>query len=120
MKKSFVCLALVLFILTQGCSSIFTSGPQNISVDSEPSGAKVKIGPYSGTTPYNVSIPRGKNYTIQVNYQGEREVVNLEKAIEPVFWVNILFWPGLIVDLATGSMFRYDPTYYDFDFTTQN
>jgi len=35
---------------------------------------------------------------------------------EPPF-VNILFWPGLIIDLATGTMFRYDPTEYQFDFT---
>jgi len=117
MKKSILCIALAILIFTQGCCSIFTGGPQTVSVDSKPQGAKVKIGPYDGTTPYKVSIPRGKNYTIQVEYDGQREVVNLEKNIEPVYWVNILIWPGLIIDVATGAMFRYDPTEYEFDFT---
>jgi hypothetical protein len=41
----------------------------------------------------------------------------LNKEIEPLYFVNILFWPGLIIDLATGAMFEYDPTHYSFDFT---
>ena len=117
MKRTIIILMLICSITLSSCCSIFTGGPQTISVNSKPEGAKVKIGPYDGTTPYNVSIPRGKNYTIQAEYQGKREVVNLEKNIEPVYWVNILFWPGLLIDLATGSMFRYDPTEYEFDFT---
>lgn len=117
MRKSIVCVFMAVLIFTQGCCSIFTPGPQNVSVDSKPEGAKVKIGPYEGTTPYTVSLPRGKDYVINASYKGNSETMNLNKSIEPVYWVNILFWPGLIIDLATGKMYRYEPTHYDFDFT---
>lgn len=117
MKKTVLVCILVAFVFTQGCCSIFTSGPQTISVDSKPEGAKVQIGPYKGTTPYQVSIPRGKDYVIQATLDSNSQTQNLNKSIEPVYWVNILFWPGLIIDLATSKMFKYDPTEYSFDFT---
>ena len=119
MKKTVLCALLAMSLLTQGCCSIFTANPQTVSVNSEPPGAKVQIGPYRGTTPYNVSIPRGKNYIVQASYNGDVQTLNLQKNIEPVYWVNILFWPGLIIDLATGKMFKYDQTHYEFDFGTQ-
>lgn len=117
MRKILLITTLVAFVFAQGCCSIFTSEPQVISVDSKPEGAKVKIGPYKGVTPYQVRVPRGKDYVIEATYDSESETVSLNKSIEPVYWVNILFWPGLIIDLATGKMFKYEPTEYEFDFT---
>ena len=117
MKKSVLCTVLAVLFFTQGCCSIFTGDPQTVSVDSKPEGAKVQIGPYEGTTPYRVSLPRGKNYVVQASYGDRDKTLALNKQIEPVYWVNILFWPGLIIDLATGAMFEYDPTHYEFDFT---
>jgi hypothetical protein len=86
-------------------------------VDSKPEGATVKIGAHKGKTPYSVVLSRGKDYVISASYQGKTETIAMNKSIEPVYWVNILFWPGLIIDLATGKMFKYEPTHYDFDFT---
>ena len=117
MRKILVVIILFTVCFNQGCCSIFTSGPQTVSIDSKPEGATVKVGPYKGITPYNVSIPRGKDYTIRASYNGKEEILNLNKSIEPVYWVNILFWPGLIIDVATGKMFKYEPTEYEFDFT---
>jgi len=117
MKKLVVLVLAAMLILNQGCCSIFTSGPQTISVDSKPEGAEVKIGPYKGKTPYEVSIPRGKDYVILATYGGETQTLSLDKSIEGVYWINVLFWPGLIIDLATGKMFKYEPTDYEFTFT---
>ena len=108
---------LALSIFLSGCCSIFTSGPQTVSVDSQPPGASVTVGPYKGTAPYQVSLPRGKDYIITAKYQGDTQTLNLNKNIEGVYWVNILFWPGLIIDVATGKMFKYEPTEYAFDFS---
>lgn len=116
MKKSILCLMLIALIFTQGCCSIFKADPQTVSVDSEPPGAKVTIGPHQGTTPYKVTLPKGEDYVITAKYGGETKTANLNKDIEPLYWVNILFWPGLIIDLATGKMFKYNPTEYSFDF----
>ena len=117
MKKSVLCLVLAGSIFAQGCCSIFTSGPQTVSVDSKPQGASVAVGPFKGKTPYQVSVPRGKDYVITAKLGEETQTLNLNKSIEPVYWVNILFWPGLIIDLVTGKMFKYEPTEYEFEFT---
>ena len=119
MKKSIVCVLLAIMLFTQGCCSIFTSGPQTVSVNSVPPGATVKIGPHEGVTPYEVSLPRGKDYTITARYDGKEKNQHLNRNIEGLYWVNILFWPGLIIDLATGNMYKYEPTDYQFNFTTQ-
>lgn len=117
MKKLVVMVTIVAVLFSQGCCSIFTSGPQTITVESKPEGAKVRIGSHTGVTPYQVTLPRGKDYVIEAAYQNKTQTLSLTKSIEPVYWINILFWPGLIIDLATGSMFKYDPTEYRFDFT---
>ena len=111
-----LCLAIVAVMFCQGCCTIFTNHSQTISVNSTPQEANVTMGPYSGVTPYQVSVPRGKDYIIQTTYAGKTQTQNLEKQIQPLWFVNILFWPGLIVDLATGAMWEYDPTVYTFTF----
>jgi hypothetical protein len=117
MKKAVMIVTLFSLVFSQGCCSIFTSGPQTISVDSKPEGAKVRIGPYTGVTPYQVSLPRGKDYVIEASYEKKTQTLSLSKSVEPIYWVNILLWPGLIVDIVTGDMFKYEPTQYRFDFT---
>lgn len=117
MKKCTVIVVLFAVICSQGCCSLFKGGSELVSIDSNPQGAKVKVGPYHGTTPYTVQIPRGKDYVITAEYNGKSEVVSLNRSIQGLYWVNILLWPGLIVDAATGKMYNYDPTEYSFDFT---
>jgi len=117
MNKLLLCAIVVVALLSQGCCSLFCSGTQNVQVLSDPPGAKVQIGPYEGKTPYTLALRRGKDYPIQVVHEGQTKTQPLNRRIEPVYWVNILFWPGLIVDLATGKMWEYDPTIYKFDFT---
>jgi hypothetical protein len=115
-NKPVLCLTIMAMIFSQGCCTIFTSHSQTISVNSNPQGAEVKVGPYSGITPYQVSMPRGKDYVIQATYAGRTETQTLEKQVQPLWFVNILFWPGLFVDLATGAMWEYDPTVYTVNF----
>ncbi len=114
MKKALIILLLAVLLFNQGCCSIFTSGPEKVSIDSTHKGAKVKMGPYKGVTPYEVWLPRGKNYVVEVSYGDKTDSQPLEKHIQGLYWVNILFWPGLIIDLATGDMYKYEPANYDF------
>jgi len=117
MKKAMLCLATVAIIFSQGCCTIFCDGTENISIKSNPPGAKVEIGQYEGVTPCDLRIPRGKSLPVQANYMGKTKTQTLEKGIEPIYFINILFWPGLIIDLATGKMWQYEQTDYTFDFT---
>lgn len=116
MKKIMALILAATLFFNCGCCSIFTSGPQTVSIDSQPQGADVKIGPYKGKTPYTVNLSRGKDYVIVAKYGDKTETLTLEKSIEPVYWVNILFWPGLLIDLGTGKMWKYSPTEYDISF----
>ena len=116
MKKIALCSITIILVFIQGCCSIFNGGPQDITVNSIPQGAKVKIGPYKGIAPYKVSIPKGKNYTITATYENETKTESLHKSIDGIYWANILIWPGLIVDAATGKMYKYDPNKYTFKF----
>ena len=100
-----------------GCCSIFSGGTQMITVRSKPEGARVQMGSLEGVTPYYVKMPKGKDYAIRATYGGQTRSTPLEKKVDGLFWVNILFFPGLIVDAATGNMYKYDPVWYQFDFT---
>jgi hypothetical protein len=115
MNKLILYVLATVSIFTQGCCSIFKSGPQLISVDSKPQGADVEIGPHRGKTPYTVSLPKGKDYAITVSFPGHTETVSIGKSMEPFFFANVLFWPGIFVDSATGAMYKYEPTHYEFD-----
>jgi hypothetical protein len=117
MKKSALCVLLALVFFTQGCCSIFTRDPQTITITSNPEGAEIKMGPYTGITPLQVTLPRGKDYVIKGIYGQQTKTVNLTKTIENIYWLN-LFPPfaGLVIDMATGKMFTYEPLNYDIDF----
>lgn len=105
-----------MIVMSSGCCSIFGGGTQMITVNSKPEGAKVELGSLQGVTPYQVQLSKGKDYAIRVSYAGETQSTPLEKKVDGVFWINILFLPGLIIDAATGNMYKYDPTVYNFDF----
>jgi hypothetical protein len=116
MKKSALCAILAVLILFQGCCSILTSDQETISIDSKPQGAKVQVGPFKGVTPYQASLPRGKDYFIVASYGNETQTMTLNKTVQSCFWVNLLFGLVFIIDWATGKMFKYEPTEYEFNF----
>jgi hypothetical protein len=116
MRNAIVWLLVAAVCLNSSCCSIFLSGKQTVEISSEPAGASVKVGQYKGTTPYQVTLPRGKDYVIDIKLDEQEQVLALERSIEPLYWVNILFFPGLLVDLATGKLYKYDPSEYEVSF----
>lgn len=38
----------------------------------------------------------------------DEALTTLNKSITPSFWVNLLFWPGFIVDAISAKMWKYD------------
>ena len=116
-SQAMVSLMLVVSIfLCNGCCSLFSEGSQVITVDSDPQGASVRIGEAVGTTPFTLTVPKGEEYVITAAYGGQTQSQTLTRTIDGLYWVNILVWPGLIVDAVTGKMHVYDPTSYSFDF----
>lgn len=116
MKKILLNLLLCVSVICSGCATIFTSDSQNITFGSEPEGANIKVGPYECITPCAIEIPKGKNFTIEASYDGQKKVVPLTTKMAGSTLINILFWPGFIIDALTGNIKKYDPTHYDFVF----
>jgi hypothetical protein len=85
-------------------------------VDSKPQGSVVTIGEAQGKTPFEITILKGAESIIKANLGDETQSQTLSRRIDGLYWVNILVWPGLIVDAITGKMWVYDPTTYSFEF----
>lgn len=97
--------ALATALTCSSCATLFTSSTETVQVTSEPPGAKYEIGPFSGKTPDSIAIPK-KSIPDFATFEMpgyERRTVPVASGISGVFWVNILFWPGMIVDIVTGD-----------------
>ncbi len=111
-SKSIVCLAVTGLLLGSGCATLFSSSSVPVQVTSDPPGAKYDIGPFSGKTPDSIAIPK-KAIPDFATFQMpgyERRTVPVETGITGVFWLDILFWPGIIVDMVTGDYKTLDIT----------
>ena len=68
-----------------------------------------------GRTPATFNLRRpglsGKNVTLRLAGYEDRNFA-LQSSFNTVSLINILFWPGFIVDVATGSIMKYSPTTY--------
>lgn len=132
----------VFFVLAatvfSGCASIVTSGPQVIPIKSSPSDANLRIEDlangggvlYEGTTPYTATLDRGAGYFKAAHYRiviekDGYETRELDLKGTPSGWYiggNIVFggligW--LIVDPATGSMWKLSPKEINMDLRSQ-
>src|SRR5919109_4842633 len=89
-------------LLVAGCSTILTPNPQPVAVNSSPMGATVLVnGSPMGVTPTTINLDRKLTYVIEVQNPGLAPYAQmLTKTVDPLFFVNILFLPGFLVDLG--------------------
>lgn len=102
-------LAALVLAATTGCATLFASGPAQIPVATNPPGAIVYVnGAPVGQTPTLLMLDSDLPANVQIYLPGYQPVqMWRQKSISGWFWVNLLFWPGFIVDLATGNYQRY-------------
>jgi len=91
-----------------GCATIFSSGPQSVTFNSEPAGATYQYGAYSVKTPATVEASRADlAHVATFSLPGyENATVPVETGVQGVTWVDVLFWPGFIVDFMTGNAYK--------------
>lgn len=116
MKKLIVYLILILFVIYSGCATIFVGSKEEISLSSEPSGAKVLVnGGNEGKTPLTILLKRGKDYTIEFVKDGyESKTLRMTYSLG-AGWLILDILAGLvgiIVDAATGNWNGFDITNY--------
>ena len=105
-------------ILTSGCATVIGGGSnQPVSVSSNPPGATFVVKASSGLQiaeaglPQTIVLPR-KNSQIDLTIPGYRtQTTVLTKGLNGWVFVNLLFWPGAIVDFVTGAASKLEPTY---------
>lgn len=107
---------LVCTSLVFGSATIFSGSNQSISIDSEPTGAKVYVdGQLRGTTPLSVMMSKSvSSHEIRVQKEGYADInVPMTKKMDPVALLNI-FWDLSTTDFLTGSVMEYTPNNYYF------
>ena len=95
-----------------GCASIMDGNKQTIALTSEPSGSVAQVDSHRITTPGQVTLRRGKSYSVRFSKEGyETATSKIRCSIAPWFWGNILLGgiPGMIVDGVTGAYGQLAP-----------
>jgi hypothetical protein len=94
-------------------ATIFHGTTQNISINSDPEGAKVYVdGQLMGTTPVTLTLKKGKYKTIEIRKKCYKPVtLTFQKSFDPVAILNI-FWDLSTTDFLTGALWEYSPNHY--------
>ena len=103
-------------LFASGCASIFSGTNDTITFDSNPKGAKVKVnGMQLGRTPVTVPVKRSLSAPqVQLSLDGyEPQYVMLQNTFNSVAFLDVFFWPGFIIDAATGSIMKYSIRNYE-------
>ena len=117
-----------------GCASIFNAGNRQITINTEPTGAKATVSKEAGdvvvvqTTPCTVSLdPRkgyfqGQTYRLKLELAGYKtEEVALRPSLSGWYFCNILIGGAIgmvVVDPLTGSMWNIEPDKVEQKLTT--
>lgn len=105
-------------ILLSSCASIFTSSRQNIVFTGD-EGTKIydtstnlKLAEIDKDQTASISVKKKMNdKQFLIKKEGkEPKAVIIESSFNNVALWNLLFWPGFLIDLATGQMNKYDNT----------
>ena len=111
-KIKLIIVAAAIAMLT-GCASIAGDNTRQVKVDSAPEGAGIYVDNVQfGTTPAVITLPNyiygGKNVTLRKKgYQDLSMMVNTK--FQPIALLDILLWPTLLIDAATGDLVKIDP-----------
>lgn len=99
-----------------GCATIVSGTTQEMTFQSEPPGAVVKVdGRPLGKTPMTIQLDRMSSQSLTFELEGYKTItMPLTTTLEPWFWGNILIG-GLIgstTDGVSGAVYEYSPSQY--------
>lgn len=122
MTRHFATTSILLFMLLfvslfmSGCATILSGSNQEISIDSEPSGASLTLNNNAvGSTPWSGTVPKKRSLTVVLDKAGyEKSVTSIMADFNPISLVSILFWDLGTTDYVTGAMWEYNPNNYYF------
>lgn len=108
---------IILFSLfIAGCASIMSGTTQQITFQSTPDGATVKVnGKPLGKTPLTIQLDKEKNQSLTIEKEGYKTfTTSMDTKLDPWFWGNIVLGGviGSTTDGINGSMNEYAPGQY--------
>lgn len=116
MRIKIISLVLGLSTFIAGCASIMTSDSQDVTFQSTPDGALVKVdGNELGRTPLTLKLVKKTNQTITFEKEGYKTYsAPMTTQTSGWFFGNILFggFFGSTTDSVTGAMHEYTPGEY--------
>ena len=108
-------------MLLSSCCTLFTPSKQTITFNGE-NGIKiyddgVKIAEIKDNNSTSVFIKKelSSKYLIAKKEGYRPTPLKLDTKFNSVAVINILFWPGFVVDAATGQMCKWDTTNIDIE-----
>ena len=109
---------LALFMLSS-CATLYGQNNREISVNSEPSGAKVYMNNIEyGKTPTSIIIPSVGYSAVKLTLkkQGYQDTdFYVETEFQNVGYWDLVVFPSFLIDIGTGYMYKIKPGYYDFN-----
>ena len=119
MKNLIILSIVVISIFINGCATILTGSTDSVYFDSDPDGAKILIdGLKVGKTPTTLTLKRpgfsDKEVLMQLEGYEDRRFI-LQKEFNAIAILNFAGWVGWLVDIGTGSVFKYSRKDYALD-----
>lgn len=109
-------------ILFISCATIFTGTHAKIIIDSFPQDALVKInGESVGNTPVQVKVSRAlfRKEIMEVSKEGYvAQRYNLKRIFNPLSALDLMFFPGIPIDVLTGAVSTFTPIYNNLPLST--
>jgi hypothetical protein len=108
----------VFSLVMAGCATIIKGTNQDISIQSNPSNAKVTIKTiggvevWSGVTPASVKLPKKKEYIVTLQMTGYKDAtVQINQSFEAWTLGNLICGGviGIVVDAVDGAMWKLEP-----------
>ncbi|WP_116107763.1 PEGA domain-containing protein [Lewinella sp. IMCC34191] len=114
MEKIYLICA-VWIMLCSSCATVFSGTTDDVLFDSRPAGAAVYLdNHFLGRTPLRTRIPRttrARYLTYELeNHEPSTQL--LRNRVNGITFINLLWWPGFVVDAVTGAICRIEYTSY--------
>ena len=111
LNKLVMPIAALMGLAIGGCATMFTGNTQQLTVSSQPPGARVMVnGAYSGVTPVALLLKTEHDYTLTLQREGYRDTTGaVFREFNPVAALNLLSLVCWAVDIATGAIWRLAP-----------
>lgn len=104
-------LALLLALTTTGCATMFAGGTEQITIESQPQGARVstQYGQPLGVTPFQTRLDPRNTYVLRFEKEGHvPSSFAVGHTMDKIAYLNLICVLCWGVDVLTGSMWGLD------------